>query len=335
MNIRVLNLAYGTDGIQDYQIDPLVAAVERAWRAGIVVVVAVGNDGNDAPLRNPAFDPFVIAVGALENGRSHGITGVASFSNCGTGERFADVVAPGRSIISLRAPGSFADTFFPEAVVDEGLFLGSGTSQAAAVFSGAVALLLDQRPELTPDQVKQLLTHDTAAHIDGVAFNCQGAGALDLSAALTAATPSVERSTQTYRMSDGSGSLEESRGSNHVYDEGIPLDGEMDIMGNPWVDSMCDYDWYSATMLCDSLWDGGIFNGASWSGDSWSGDSWSGASWSSVLWSGSSWSGASWSSKEWSSASWSGASWSGASWSSASWSGASWSGDTWAGLSWT
>ena len=43
--IRVLNLSYGTDGTQDYRVDPLIHAVENAWRAGIVVVVAGGNQG--------------------------------------------------------------------------------------------------------------------------------------------------------------------------------------------------------------------------------------------------------------------------------------------------
>ena len=64
MNIRVINLSYGTDGTQDYLVDPLAFAVEQAWKAGIVVVVAAGNDGEGSPLRNPATDPFVIAVGA-------------------------------------------------------------------------------------------------------------------------------------------------------------------------------------------------------------------------------------------------------------------------------
>jgi len=112
MNIRVLTLAYGTDGVQSYQVDPLALAVERAWHAGIVVVVAAGNDGNDAVLRDPAFDPFVIAVGAGDTDGSGGVTDVTPFSSCGTGERFVDVVAPGRSIVSLRNPGSFADEFF-------------------------------------------------------------------------------------------------------------------------------------------------------------------------------------------------------------------------------
>ena len=330
MNIRVINLAYGTDSVQPYQVDPLSYAVEKAWNAGIVVVVAAGNDGNAALLRNPAVDPFVIAVGAAENNSSQ-ISGVASFSNCGTSERFVDLVAPGRSILSLRNPGSFADQHHPEAAVDGTYFLGSGTSQAAAVVSGGVALLLEQRPELNPDQVKALLT-DHAGYVPGADFKCQGAGALDLGAVVKARTPKASSTGQTYETSNGTGSLEAARGSNHVYDEGVPLEGEMDIMSSPWT-GYCTVLGKNTTCL-DTLWDGGEFNSASWSGASWSGASWSGASWSSASWSGASWSGASWSSKSWSSASWSGASWSSASWSSASWSGASWSGNTWSGLSW-
>ena len=316
MDIRVINLAYGTDSIQPYQIDPLAHAVEKAWNAGIVVVAAAGNDGNSASLRNPAIDPFVIAVGAAEN-NSNQVSGVASFSNCGTTERFADLVAPGRSLLSLRAPGSNADQGFPEAVVADNLFLGSGTSQAAAVVTGGVALLLDQRPELSPDQVKALLM-DNADYVQDADFKCQGAGSLNLTAVKKARTPKAGAADQTYSLSDGTGSLEAARGSNHVYDNGVALNGEFDIMSSPWTG-------YCTDGTCvETLWSGGDFNGTSWSGTSWSGTSWSGTSWS----------GTSWSSKDWSGTSWSGTSWSGTSWSGTSWSGGSWSGNTWSGLSW-
>src|SRR6185436_8763143 len=71
MNIRVLNLSYGTNSRQSYILDPLAFAAERAWRAGIVVVAAAGNTGyqrgNDAPgLANPAYNPFVIATGGYD-----------------------------------------------------------------------------------------------------------------------------------------------------------------------------------------------------------------------------------------------------------------------------
>ena len=79
-----------------------------------------------------SINQALIAVGAGANDGTQGISEVAPFSSCGTGERFVDVVAPGRSVVSLRNPGSFADEFYPEARVADRFFLGSGTSQAAA-----------------------------------------------------------------------------------------------------------------------------------------------------------------------------------------------------------
>ena len=86
MNVRVINLAYGIDPTTDYQNDELAYAVEAAWKAGIVVVVAAGNDGNDLALRNPAFDPFVLAVGAVDTNGTQSTNDdmVPAFSNCGT-----------------------------------------------------------------------------------------------------------------------------------------------------------------------------------------------------------------------------------------------------------
>jgi serine protease AprX len=322
LNIRVLNLSFGNEVMQDYRLDPLAHAVEQAWLHGIVVVVAVGNDGNGTPVRNPAIDPFVIAVGAAaSDGIFESKDLVTSFTNCSSA-RPVDVVAPGQSIVGLRVPGSHADQQNPGARVGERFFKGSGTSQAAAVVSGAVALVLEQRPYATPDQVKYLLM-ETARDAKG-SSDCRGEGHIDLAEALLKKTKETDDAHQIFAPALGTGSLELARGRNHVGDEGVVLAGEQDIMGNSF-----DAAAHAALAAQGASWSNGEWNGASWSGASWSGASWSGASWS-----GASWSGASWSSKTWSGASWSGASWSGGSWSGGSWSGASWSGDAWQGLSW-
>jgi serine protease AprX len=324
MNIRVLNLSYGTDSNQSYVLDPLAYAAEQAWLHGIVVVVAAGNQGNNANgLDDPAIDPYVIAVGASNTNNTTYVRyhSPASFTSEGDGTRNPDLSAPGVHIVSLRDPGSFVDDQFgATATVSNRFFLGSGTSQAAAVVSGAAALLLSQRPGLTPDQVKALLVGH--AHSMSGYSDLKGSGELNLASVLNASTPNT---TQTWAASNGTGSLEASRGSQHVVDNnGNALGGEQDIFGNSVTTSAL-----AAAEGNASAWNGGVFNGSSWSGSSWSGSSWSGSSWSGSSWSGSSWSGSSWSGSSWSGGSWSGSSWSGGSWSGSSWSGSSWSEDDW------
>ncbi|MDH4076670.1 MAG: S8 family serine peptidase, partial [Acidimicrobiia bacterium] len=134
-NIRVLNLAYGTDGTQSYVDSPLTHAVESAWRAGIVVVVAAGNSGG--ALAMPATDPFVLAVGAadINDPLQTADDVVAPYSAVGTTARRVDLVAPGTSITSLRVPGGYVDTAYPESRFNFGgttYAKGSGTSQASA-----------------------------------------------------------------------------------------------------------------------------------------------------------------------------------------------------------
>ena len=314
LNIRVLNMSFGTDGVQSYMMDPLAYAAEQAWHQGIVVVVAVGNEGfGTQKVNNPAYDPYVIAVGS-DNANGTATTAddtVSTFSNDGDGSRNPDLVAPGEKVVSLRNPGSYLDTTYPAARIGERLFRGSGTSQAAAVVSGAAALLISQRPAITPDQVKALLT-GTAEPIAAATRQQQGAGLVDLRTAKDTATPTDAK--QTFALATGVGSLELSRGSVHVTVGGKTVSGEVDVRGRA----------FDA-----SKWANGLRASTNWSGMSWSGMSWSGMSWSGMSWSGMSWSGMSWSGMSWSGMSWSGMSWSGMSWSGMSWSGMSWSGMSW------
>ncbi len=294
LNIRVINLSYGTNGTQAYTSDPLAAAVERAWRAGIVVVVAGGNSGSDQPsLDNPATDPYVIAVGADDtNGTSSSLDDtVPTFSSQGSSTRHVDLVAPGQSIVSLRDPGSVIDTEYPKAVVDTRYFKGSGTSQAAAVVSGAVALLLQERPSLTPDQVKALLV-DTASPMPKASVRSRGAGLLNVAAASVAP---VGAAKQTWPTSTGLGSLEAARGSDHISDNNVDLTGEQDVFGSPWSAA----GWPAASSS-GSTWAGGLFHGSVWAGACWCGVSWTARTWSDASWGGSDWAGVPWLSHSWS-----------------------------------
>jgi serine protease AprX len=295
MDIRVLNMSFGTDGVQDYLLDPLAYAAEQAWHKGIVVVVAVGNEGfGTAKVNNPAYDPYLIAVGSSSsNGTATTADDVVStFSNDGDGTRNPDLVAPGEKVVSLRTPGSYLDTTYPAARIGERLFRGSGTSQAAAVVSGAAALLIQQRPGITPDEVKALLT-GTAQPIPAATAAQQGSGLIDLASAKDAPTPANAK--QTFAVSTGVGSLEAARGSVHVSVNGKVIKGEVDVRGRAFN---------------SSTWAAGLRNSTNWKGATWSGVSWSGVSWSGVSWSGVSWSGVSWSGVSWSGVSWSGVSWS-------------------------
>jgi serine protease AprX len=339
MNIRVINLSYGTNSNQPYGVDPLAFAVEQAWKAGIVVVAAAGNTGyqkgaSSQPLADPAYDPQILAVGAADTMGTAAPwdDNVASFSanagSCSVGCRAPDLIAPGAHMQGLRVPGSYIDQNNPAGVLSDRYFRGSGTSEATAFTSGAVADLLQRYPQLTPDQVKAMLT-SSCDKLASYNWKQQGCGELDMSKLLNASVPSVSNSQQYNTPATGTGLLEASRGTDHISMNGVVLQGEQDIFGHPFASAAM-----AALEAAGSSWSGGVWNGSTWTGSSWSGSSWSGSSWSSVLWSGSSWSGSSWSGSSWSGSSWSGSSWSGSSWSGSSWSGSSWSGSSWSGGSW-
>jgi len=332
INIRVLNLSYGTNSTQPFPLDPLAYAAEQAWKKGIVVVAAAGNTGYQRGsgaqgLSDPAYNPLIIAAGASD---SMGTTGIkddtvatfsASSSGCG-GCRNPDFVAPGSHLQGLRVPNSWLDANHPEGLIDSRYFRGSGTSQAAAIMSGAAALVLQKYPTITPDLVKKFFT-DSSFKLSGFTTQMQGAGEIRLSQMLTVA-PQWSYGGQKIPSSPGTGSLEQARGQDHLTQNGVTLTGERDIFGKPFASASM-----AGAEASASSWSGGTWNGSSWSGSSWSGSSWSGSSWS-----GSSWSGSSWSGSSWSGSSWSGSSWSGSSWSGSSWSGSSWSGHSWADASW-
>ncbi len=269
LNIRVLNLSLGQQGVTDHVGDLLSAAVERAWDAGIFVVVAAGNDGDTQDgLDSPAIDPYVLAVGAADTmsatDREH--YDVPSWSARGVDDRHPDVVSAGRSIASYRVPGSTVDEAAPTARYGVDLFKGSGTSQAAATVSGAVAVMLSTSPALSNDDLKETLRHSADKLVDESGPTA-GKGVIDPANGIR----KPEDNNQEHTEADGAGS------------------GIVTPTG--------------------ATWSGGTWSGATWSGGTWSGATWSGATWSGATWSGATWSGATWSGATWSGATWSGTGW--------------------------
>src|SRR5580658_4382664 len=215
-NIRVINMSLGRPIFESYTLDPVDQAVEAAWKAGIVVVTAAGNEGRYLPTDGfgtivvPGNDPSVITVGATmtEVTSTRVDDQIASYSSKGPTAidhtAKPDLVAPGNRLVSLRVPGSTLDASYPgyEIWPTSGTSMYyelSGTSMATPVVSGAVALMLQQNSALTPDQVKSRLmktawkgftqytySHDSVGNLYNNEYDLftYGAGYLDVDSAL-------------------------------------------------------------------------------------------------------------------------------------------------------
>lgn len=187
--IRVMNLSLSGPVRSHYWDDPLNQAVMFAWGSGIVVVAAAGNGGpGPMTIGVPGNVPYVITVGAVTDNYQPlkpDQYALASFSAAGpTYEGFVkpEVVAMGGHIRAYAPDDGVLAQRFPQWVDEQYRdFIMSGTSQAAAVTSGVVALMLEVNPHLTPDQVKCRLmaTARPAVKPDGtLAYSVfqQGAG---------------------------------------------------------------------------------------------------------------------------------------------------------------
>jgi serine protease AprX len=321
--IRVINLSYGSGGTPNYWTDPVQFAAEQAWKAGIVVVAATGNGGGQ--MTDPATDQFILNVASANTNGTPSTSDdtISTFSNMvsnSAANRRADVLAPGQSITSLRDPGSNIDTTYPAARTGDTLFRGSGTSQATAVASAAVALLLQAKPKLTPDQVKNLLMYNGSILQAG---NAAGLGyrEINVNTALAAATPTV---TQGYGPSNGLGNIEDARGGSHVVRDSVNLTGEASVWG-PFSSAT-----WTPKSAARTSWSGGLWMGYRVAGDGWTGKSWASKTWADGAWAGKPWGGAS----TWVDPDWSGHYWSGHYWSNGTWSGHYWSSDDWSTAYW-
>jgi serine protease AprX len=209
LGIDVINLSLGHPVYEPAKRDPLVKAVEKAVKAGIVVVVAAGNHGTNAArgqvgfagITSPGNAPSVITVGALDTKgtTSRADDDVAPYSSRGPtwydGTAKPDLVAPGHRLVSSAAPESTLYQTYSASQVGTSYLRLSGTSMATAVTTGTVALMIEaarqahpNAPALTPNTIKAALEYSalvlgggTGGPIDVLA---EGAGALNADGAV-------------------------------------------------------------------------------------------------------------------------------------------------------
>lgn len=156
-NIRIVNLSIGTS--EQKTSDPLVKAVEALWDSGIIVVTAAGNNG-PAPcsIYSPGISRKIITVGSSDDNIEVQVWGTAMKNFSGRGPTpqciiKPDIVAPGSNIVSCLAPNAENTS----KKIDRSYQCLSGTSMSTPMVSGAIALLLEKAPDLSPDDVKYML----------------------------------------------------------------------------------------------------------------------------------------------------------------------------------
>jgi len=287
-DIGVLNLSFGVDAPMPYRFNPLSAAVEAAWATGITVVVSAGNEGQ-GHVTSPGSDPYVVSVGAADTAgtASRSDDGVPSWSGR---EQFAhyakpDVVAPGVSVVSLRAPGSTIDVENPNARVDGAYFRGSGTSMSTALVSGAAAILLSDHPSATPDDVKGAL-------VDG-AVSIPGAREVDIARADHANA----RADWWQHFPVAFGGL--GRGLH----DGMPWTATR-WTASRWTATRWTATRWTATRWTDAEWQASRWTSLSFSSTRWNATRWNATRWNATRWSATRWSATRWSAEAWPSQSW-------------------------------
>jgi serine protease AprX len=294
---------------------------------------------------------MVVTVGAVVDQGTAGSADdtMADFSSVGPtavdGWFKPDLVTSGRSVVSLRAPGSTIDLLFPTGRVGTANFVGSGTSFSAAITSGAAAILRQATPGADPDKIKGKLLGGAMTGPVGNPFvdgfgSMNVANSLNIKASLKQTAPTMATpipSTVSLFVTGGQSAWNGSSWNGSSWNgsswNGSSWNGSS-WNGSSWNGSSWNGSVWNGSSWNGSSWNGSSWNGSSWNGSSWNGSSWNGSSWNAALFDGSSWNGSSWNGSSWNGSSWNGSSWNGSSWNGSSWNGSSWNGSSWNGSSW-
>ncbi len=244
------------------------------------------------------------------------------------GQRRPDVVAPGVSLISTAAPGSAAYLENPASHVGDGFLKGTGTSMSAAVTAGAIATLLAERPELSPDQAKRLVV-DTAYTTSGLKQKTgAGNGGLDLQAALDAPLPPATDDSDGGVSEYGPSEADAAAWARFAQ---AWADGNLRALAKAWVElSEQSRRWaataWSLAALAQSLQgDEATFESRRWAGHHWATSVWESRRWATDEWV----------SRRWASRRWADEEWLAEMWDSRRWASRRWAANDWLAFAWT
>jgi serine protease AprX len=182
--IDILNMSLGDYAIKSYKDDPWAQASEKAIDAGLIVVVAAGNEGpGEKSVSTPGIDPRVITVGAYDDRKTPGTGDDTIYENSSRGPTTMDnitkpdLLGPGVKMYSTLSPGSTLDIADMPHIGARYIEM-TGTSMATPVIAGVCAILKSADRTLTHDRVKTLLK-ETAVKMPELDDNAQGAGRVD------------------------------------------------------------------------------------------------------------------------------------------------------------
>ena len=283
-NIRVINLSLSKSVDEAAHLDPLVLAVEALWDDGVVVVCSAGNLGNHGyfSIGSPGNSSKVITVGSLrDNGNpSRNDDRLSDFSSMGPtaydGFVKPDLLAPGEAVVASKSMSMKAWNSSQQVGSDN--YKMSGTSMSTAMVTGAVALMLEQDPSLTPDTIKARLMRTAYPLKDGLPFEV-GAGGLDITAALLDTTVAADASSPRIGANDAN--------------TGIMLEDISSTWGSGWTVDMVYKDsnlWkggFTSTLGVDmNVWKGITTDGNVWKGFPIAADDWNKVAADANMWKG-------------------------------------------------
>ncbi|OZM56500.1 hypothetical protein CIB95_12045 [Lottiidibacillus patelloidae] len=306
-NIRVVNISSTLATKQRYQESMVSAAVELLWASGVVVVVAAGNSGYEecSTCHAPANDPFVITVGAVDDNGTKSTDDDYEKPWSSSGETMAgiskpEIMAPGAKIVSYMPEGELKKMAKGNVENNADYFRMGGTSMAAPMVTGVVALMLEANPNLTPNQIKYILMHSAR---DYVSINKEYLQSLSREELDALDIDNIDPQYLEVAMSIP-GIVSADKAVDWALKEEVIPSANMDYQINPIL-----------THSDDSV----LHNNVTWANVTWANVTWANVTWANVTWANVTWANVTWANVTWANVTWANVTWANVTWANVTW----------------